>query len=120
MLRGTCVRHAAWCVGGLRAVLRHWASGGLRLPQDKAPLTVARCVILYGPEPHCQGSGSFVSWGGGGSQEWAVALLGVHTPPKYPPLSVDTSIRRLLAAEVDDGVVGASPLLLASPSVLSE
>jgi hypothetical protein len=51
MLRGTCVRCAAWCVGGLRAVLWQWAGGGLPLPYAKAPLTVARLVILFGPEP---------------------------------------------------------------------
>jgi hypothetical protein len=45
-------------------------------------------VILFGPESHCQGSGPFVLQGGGGSQEWAVALLGVHTSLKNPrPLS---------------------------------
>jgi hypothetical protein len=32
MLRGTCLRHAAWCVGGLRAVLCQWAGDGLPLP----------------------------------------------------------------------------------------
>jgi hypothetical protein len=40
---------------------------------------------LFGPEPHCQGSGSFVSRGGGGSWKIAVALLGVHTTSKNPP-----------------------------------
>src|SRR5829696_4501949 len=34
------------------------------------------------PESHCRGSGSFVLRGGGGSQEWVVALLGAHTPSK--------------------------------------
>jgi hypothetical protein len=51
MLRGLRVRHSAWCVGGLRAVLWHWAGGGLRLPQAKAPSMVGRRVILFGPEP---------------------------------------------------------------------
>jgi hypothetical protein len=32
MPRGTCLRHAAWCVGGLRAVLCQWAGDGLPLP----------------------------------------------------------------------------------------
>jgi hypothetical protein len=84
MLRGACLRHAARRVGGLRAVLWQWAGCGLRLPQAKAPPTVARRVILFSPEPHCQGSGSFVLRGEGGSQEWAVALQGVHTPAKNP------------------------------------
>jgi hypothetical protein len=39
-------------------------------------------MIHIGPESYCQGSGSVVLGGGGGSQEWAVALLGVHTPSK--------------------------------------
>jgi hypothetical protein len=42
-------------------------------------------VIDFGPESHCQGSGSFVLGGGGGSRKMAVALLGVHTPAKNPP-----------------------------------
>jgi hypothetical protein len=71
-------------VGGLRAVLWQWAGGGLRLPQDKAPSTVARRVIHIRPESYCQGSGSFVLRGGGGSQEWAVALLSVLTRSKNP------------------------------------
>src|SRR5215208_7710815 len=58
MLCGTCLRHAAWCVGSLRAVLWQWAGGGLRLPQAKAPSTVARLMILIRPESHWQGSGS--------------------------------------------------------------
>ena len=77
MLRGARLRHAAWCVGGLRAVLGQWAGDSLPLPQAKAPSTVGRLVILFGPEPHWQGSGTFVLRGG--SQEWAVAWLGVHT-----------------------------------------
>jgi hypothetical protein len=39
-------------------------------------------VILFGPEPHCQGSGSSVYRGRGGSRKLAVALLGGHTPGK--------------------------------------
>ena len=38
---------------------------GLRLAKAKAPSTVARCVIHFGPESHCQGSGSLVLRGGG-------------------------------------------------------
>src|SRR5918993_5292338 len=64
MLWGTCLRHAAWWLGGLRAVLGQWAGSGLRLPQAKAPLTVARLVILFGPEPWQWSSGSFVLRGG--------------------------------------------------------
>jgi hypothetical protein len=30
------------------------------------------------------GSGSFALLGGGGSQEWAIALLGVHTSSNNP------------------------------------
>jgi hypothetical protein len=44
-------------LGGMRAVLGQWAGGGLPLPQAKAPFTLARGVILFGPESHCQGSG---------------------------------------------------------------
>jgi hypothetical protein len=43
-----------------------------------------RGVILFGPEPHWQGSGSFALRGGGGSQKWVVALLGTHIPSKNP------------------------------------
>jgi len=71
-------------VGGLRAVLWQWAGCGLPLPQAESPLTVARLVVLFGPESHCQGSGSFVLRGEGGSQEWAVAMQGVHTSAKNP------------------------------------
>ena len=47
---------------------------------------VAHLVIHFEPEPHWQGSGSFVLRGG--SRELAVALLWVHTPSKNPrPLS---------------------------------
>jgi hypothetical protein len=79
-LRGACTTSSV--VGGLQAVLGHWAGGGLRLPQAKSPLTVARCVIHIGPEPCQWGSGSFVLRGGGGSRKLAAALLGVHTPRK--------------------------------------
>jgi hypothetical protein len=65
-------------------VLGHCSGGGLPLPQAKAPSTVARLVIQLGPESYCQGSGSFVSRGGGGSQKLAVALLGVFTTAKIP------------------------------------
>jgi hypothetical protein len=68
------------------AVLGQWAGAGLPLPQAKAPLTIAQCVILFGPEPCQWGSGSFALRGEGGSQEWAVASLGVHTLEKNPPL----------------------------------
>jgi hypothetical protein len=88
MLRGARVRHGAWCVGGLRAVLWQWASGGLPLPQAKAPSTVARLVIHFGPEPPLAGLRFICVVGGGGSQEWADALLDVHTPSKNPqPIS---------------------------------
>jgi hypothetical protein len=65
MLRGTCVRHAASWVGGLREMLGNCADSGLRLPQAKAPLTLARRVIHFGPEPYRQGSGSFALRVGG-------------------------------------------------------
>jgi hypothetical protein len=32
MLQRACVRHRAWCVGGMRVVFGHWAGGGLPLP----------------------------------------------------------------------------------------
>src|SRR5215204_127122 len=41
----------------MRAVLGQWAGGGLPLPQDKAPPTVTRRVIHFGPEPCQWGSG---------------------------------------------------------------
>jgi hypothetical protein len=47
-------------VGGLRAVLGHWAGGSLPLPYAKEPSTVARGVIHSGPEPWQWGSGSFM------------------------------------------------------------
>jgi hypothetical protein len=78
MLRGARVRHAARCVGGLRAVFGHRSGSGLRLPQAEAPPTVARRSILFGPEPHCRGSG-FLRCGVG-----AVASLGAHTTSKNP------------------------------------
>src|SRR5215207_9084775 len=84
MLRGSCVRRATWCVGGMRAVLGHCACDGLPLPQDKARFTVARRLILSGPEPCQWGSGSFALQGWSGSREWAVASLGVRTPSKNP------------------------------------
>ena len=59
MLRGARVRCAAWRVGGLRAVFGHLSRGGLRLPHTKAPFTLARLVIPFGPEPCQWGSGSF-------------------------------------------------------------
>ena len=67
-----------------------WCSNGAatRFCSKKAPPTVAHLVIHFEPEPHWQGSGSFVLRGGGGSRELAVALLWVHTPSKNPrPLS---------------------------------
>jgi hypothetical protein len=74
-----------------------WAGGGLPLPKAKAPPTIARLVILSGPESHCQGSGSIVLRGGGGSWKLAVALLGAHTPFEKSALgSTDTSIHRLV------------------------
>jgi hypothetical protein len=43
-------------------------------------------VISFGPESWHWGSGSFaLRVGGGGAQEWAVALLGVNTTAKNPP-----------------------------------
>ena len=67
MLRGSRLRRAARCVGGLRALLWQWAGCGIPLPQTKAPSTVARLVILFGPESYCQGSGPFALRGSGGS-----------------------------------------------------
>ena len=79
-LRGVCTTFGV--VGGLRAMLGHYAGGGVRLPQAKAPTPVAPLVMLFEPESHCRGSGSFVLQGG--SRKTAVALLGVHTPSKNP------------------------------------
>jgi hypothetical protein len=66
-------------VGGLRAVFWYCAGGGLPLPQAKAPTTVARRVIHFGPEPWRWDSG-LCTGGWGGSQKLADALLGAHTP----------------------------------------
>ena len=44
--------------------------------------TVARLVILFGPESHCRGSGSLVS--GGGSEDSRAEAARVHTPSKNP------------------------------------
>jgi hypothetical protein len=55
-LRDMCTTSSV--VRGMRAVLGHWAGDSLPLPQAKSPLTVAWGVILFGPEPYCQGSGS--------------------------------------------------------------
>jgi hypothetical protein len=41
-------------------------------------------VIDFEPESWQWGSGSFALRVGGGSQEWAVAMLGAHTPSKNP------------------------------------
>jgi len=49
----------------------------------RAPSTVARLVIHFGPESYCQGSGSSVLEGG--SRECAVAFPGMHAPAKKPP-----------------------------------
>jgi hypothetical protein len=71
----------------MRAVLWQWAGGGLPLPQAKAPLTVARLVILFDPEPWQWDSGS-LAFRVGGSQKVVVALLGGHALPKnLPPVS---------------------------------
>jgi hypothetical protein len=83
-LGGVCTTCSV-VVGSLRAVLGQWAGGGLPLPQGKSPSTVARLAILFGPEPHSQGSGSIALRDGGGSRKLADALLGVHTPSKNPP-----------------------------------
>jgi hypothetical protein len=66
-------------------VLGQWTGDGLPVPQAKAPSTVAWLVIIFGPEPHYQGSGSFALPGGGGSWKLAVVVLGVHTLSKNPP-----------------------------------
>jgi hypothetical protein len=84
MLRGTCLRYAAWCLGGMRAVLWHGSGGGLPLPQDKAPSTLARGVIHFGPESRQWDSGSLVLRSGGGSQNLVVAVVGAHTASKNP------------------------------------
>jgi hypothetical protein len=75
------VQRGAWvvcerCSGSGRAVVY--------VHPKKAPLTVAGHVILFEPKPWQWGSGSFLLRVGGGSQEWAVALLGGHTPSKNP------------------------------------
>src|SRR5215217_1650923 len=80
MLGGTCVRRAAWWLGGMRAVLWHWAGGGLPLPQAKAPPTLARLVILFEPESWQWGSGSFALRGGGGRRNGLLHCW-VRTPP---------------------------------------
>jgi hypothetical protein len=81
MLRGARLRHGAWRVGGLRAVLGQWAGGSLPLPQAKAPSTVARLVIHVGPESYCQGSGSFALRGGVGRRNGRLHCW-VCTPPR--------------------------------------
>ena len=111
MLSGACVRHAAWCLGALRAMLGHCTSGGLPLPQAKGPSTVARLVIHFEPESHSRGSGSFVVRGGGGSQKVVVALQ-AWTPPRkirrqfqgykhisLNPLVAEPSLVRLSSAQ---------------------
>ena len=76
-------------------MLGQWASGGLPLPQAKASSTVAQLVILFGPEPQQWDSDSPMLRDRDGSQEWAVALLGAHTPSENPPPIADVSIHRL-------------------------
>jgi hypothetical protein len=63
-------------------MLGECAGGCIPLPQAKGPSTVGWFVILFGPESWQWGSGPLA--GGGGSQEWAVALLGAHTPARNP------------------------------------
>jgi hypothetical protein len=80
----------------MRAMLGHWAGCGLPLPQAKSPLTIARLVILFGPEPHCQGSGAFVLGVG-----WVVGMGGriagcAHCLEKSAPIFAGASIHRLI------------------------
>src|SRR5215212_1053693 len=64
----------------MRAVLWHWAGGGLPLPQAKAPPTLARLVILFEPESWQWGSGSYALRGGGGRRNGLLHCW-VRTPP---------------------------------------
>jgi hypothetical protein len=66
---------------GARAVGGWWFTS----TPSNAPSTVARFVILFGPESHCRGSGSIALRGGGGSRKIAIALLGAHTTSENPP-----------------------------------
>src|SRR5215216_5089986 len=70
MLRGARLRHPAWSMGGLRAMLRHWAGCGLPLTKAKAPLTVARHLFHFGREPWRWGSGPFALRCGVGRGKW--------------------------------------------------
>ena len=67
-------------------------------------------MIHIGPEPHCQGSGSFTLRGGGGSRKLAVALLGAHHLEKSAPSFMNTSILRLAYWQMNLREFGASSL----------
>jgi hypothetical protein len=67
-------------VGGLRAVLGY-RSGGLRLPQAKAPSTVARLVILFGPESYSRAPVLLCCGVGVGRENWRSSCWEC-TPPR--------------------------------------
>jgi hypothetical protein len=77
-------------------VLWLWAGGGLPLPQDKSPPTVARRVIHIGPEPWQWGSGSLALGAGVGVVGMGGCIAGcAHPLEKSAPGFVDASIHRL-------------------------
>jgi hypothetical protein len=64
-------------------------------------------VIHFGPESYCQGSGSFVMRGGGGSWKIAIVLLRAHTSSKNPrPISgMQAYIAYLFSSLISEGSV---------------
>ena len=111
MLRGACVRHAAWRLGGLRAVPWHRAGGRLPLPQVKVPLTVGRLVIHFGPKSYTEAPIISCCGVGGGLRKMAVALLGAHTPAKNPrAFPEDERCMLIYGAAVVPPTPGRSPL----------
>jgi len=80
----------------MRAVLGHCAGGGLRLPHDKAPSTVAQRVIHYfGPEPWRWGSGTFALRVGRDVGMGGCIAGCAHPLEKSGPSIKDASIHRL-------------------------
>jgi hypothetical protein len=66
----------------LRAVLWQWAGCGLPRPQAKAPPTLARRVILFGPESWPWGSGYCALRVGGVGRRNGRLHCWVRTPPR--------------------------------------
>jgi hypothetical protein len=95
-------------VGGMRAMLGHWAGAGIRLPYAKAPSTVARCVILFGPESQWRSSGFLVLGVGrrnGRLHYWVCTPL-----RKIRAGFMEASIHRLPYWQVNIRAFGASSL----------